>query len=137
MSEDKDNPKWAKWVIIILVIAILVVILWILLRPKESYVSGGDQNSKIVSLQCKMGESEDAFFVSPMAKSVTHEIRETFKDGEAENISYTFYGVYDSEQTAETINASLHGQYNKYMGKHSISQQSLNPDFATIGNDLN
>lgn len=136
MTEKKQIPVWIKWLIILCVIAVIVFIAWWFLRPKQTDVQSEDQTDKTVSLQCEVSDIDGAFFESSTAQKITHEIRATFKNDKIDKMSYTFYGVYNSHSVAENVNAILHGQYNKYMGEQGLSQQSLNPDFATIGDDL-
>ena len=135
-KENKTKSKWIKPTIIIMIPVVIVLLLWLWLRPKETHISGGEQTSNIASLKCSIGSSEDAFFQSASASNIKHEIRNTFKDNQIANISYIFNATYPSKSAAETANAVLHGQYNKYMGSNNISGQSLHPDFATIDTEV-
>ena len=138
MSEksSKKIPGWLKWLLFAIFIIIIIMIIWLIFRPKESHTSSNVAGEKIILLKCKSENPEDAFFETFSAKESTHEIRATFKDDKIDKISYIFEAKYDSLKAAEAANASLHGQYNKYMGEYGLSEQSLNPNFAVIDDSI-
>lgn len=140
MSEDKDkkNNGWVKWVITLIIIAAIVILLWFLLRGKEDYITNDVNEVNISSLECAAaGDAvEGAFFTSVSAETTRHELKSTFREDKIDNMSYSFYATYESEAQTETAEANLHGQYNKYMGEKSMSQQSLNPNFSNLGDEL-
>lgn len=120
--------KWLWWVLIIIAI---IVILWLLLRGRTSYTTTGDRRTKVTFLSCESSSVEDPFFVSPYAKTFTHEVKATFSSDDLADITYAYDATYESTAIAETANSRMHGDYNIYMGEHDLPQESLIPNFAT------
>lgn len=136
MSEQEQKKSGiVKWVGLILIIIIIVVIIW-LLRPKESYTPGEDRVTRVGSLECSGVNVADPFFISETAQNSTHEIKSTFKNNRLEDALYTFISTYNSADAVEAANASLHAEYNTYMGKNFTNPEILTPVFSNIKSKL-
>ena len=123
----------------IAVVAIAALVAWGLysfFNGNETYVSGGNEGESVSALDCKATAVSNPFFVSNTAQSVTHEIKVTFADGKANKLSYNYYGTYETPALAETANATLHADYNIYMGENGLSAERLYPTFVAVDNTV-
>lgn len=135
MVEKKGFPGWLKWTIIVITVALIVFVFWWLMRPKETYTSNSIDASKADALVCKIDDIDDVFFESEYAISDRHEIKAMFEEDKLSSLSYSYYGSFESNDVAKTVDATMHGKYNKYLGERSLSQNSLNPVFSVMEND--
>ena len=146
MEDSVENTKSKKTkksghtglivgVIVFLAVAVGVTMLLLqLFKGIETHESTSGGNESIGSLYCEATNPVDAFFTSTRAQNTKHEIKITFRGDTADKISYTYTGTYETEALAEQDNATLHANYNIYMGEHKVSAESLTPAFSTIEN---
>lgn len=135
MSEKRKFSGWLKGVLLVVIVAVLIVLVWLFLRPKETYTSAPITASKMQALTCASTDMKEAFFGFDYAISNRHEIKVMFGEERANSISYNYYGSFESNDIAKTADSSMHGKYNKYLGERNLSQQSLNPVFAVMDKD--
>ncbi|MBR2543665.1 hypothetical protein IKF03_03700 [Candidatus Saccharibacteria bacterium] len=135
MAEEKKNNIW-WWVIAGLGAVVLVLVLIFLLQGKENYIAGGEQMTRVGSLNCSISHSEEAFFQSETVQRYTHEVRAIYRGDKLEDISYTYNGTYASPEAVEDASAILHAKYNKYMGENGVNPESLTPQFSNLKSKL-
>ena len=135
VKEKKNKIGW--WVILAVVIIVILATFVILLsQGEENYTSGDERTTKINALDCANSNTQEAFFSSDSAQRYTHEIRATFRNDRIENIAYIYEGTYSSTSAAESASATLHADYNIYMGGKKANPESLNPNFSDVKSKL-
>ena len=143
MTEPEKRPKnkklmssMATWIVVIAVSIGLSVAVSMLFRGEETYTSTGATETAIKSLVCNATDPENPFFISRIAENYNHEIKVTYRDEMADKIFYVYGGSYVSNNVASTAEATLHADYNKYMGDNEVYQESLYPTFSVVDNKL-
>ena len=140
MEEKKYRSLATKLLIAALLLAVVAGIAWLLTSQTETRVSRKVGENEYGSLECTIGSMNEelAPVIEPkdLGESMKYSIRMLFENGELSSISYTFDGVYAAETVAENVRASLHADYNKYMGNNGVSAESLNPVFMHDGHDV-
>ena len=104
-------------------------------KGKETYTSNSGADYAIGFLDCKANNAVEPFFTSDVATSSYHEIKITFSDKGPDKIFYNYFGEFPSYESAETENARLHADYNKYMGKR-VDPNILTPNFSRVDNTV-
>lgn len=135
-NHDKQNTKWLGWLIALVVVIAIILICWFLFRGKETYISEAYESEKTEAIECENSSPSDAFFNYPNTESVSHTIKSTFRDNKLKKIFYNYDATFGSDSVANTANATLHGQYNKYMAEKSLNPDSLKPTFSNSGNTV-
>lgn len=101
----------------------------------EKTIKENNNVTKIDYLYCQGDNLEDAFFKDSSQLLAKHEIKYTFSDGKPDKISYTYTGTFDSSDSAKATMSFLHADYNNYMGKAGIYQESLYPSWNVVESD--
>lgn len=127
----KEQKKIIDIGILILIIGIILMIIWILSFKKESVSTTEPQNNNYASLECTSSSPTNPFFTSTTVQRFTHEIKVLFSDQKIKEISYRYDGTYNSNEAAESAKAHLHAEYNKYMARNGVYEETLNPVFST------
>lgn len=137
MSNDSENKKheWKGLLVgvFVVILVLLIVFCWFLLQGKETHISEEPNSGTSTAIECSGNDIEDAFFVNSDGAS-SHTVKGFFVDGKLKKISYNYDAEYSSDEAAETANAVLHGNYNKYMASESLNPESLIPTFSNNGN---
>ena len=143
MTELEKKSKKKKlissistWIVIIATSIGLGAVAFMLFRGEETHISTNTAETVIKSLVCNAASPKNPFFVSETAENYNHEIKVTYRGETADRISYVYDGVYVSNSVADTAGASLHADYNIYMGENGVYQESLYPTFSVVDNKL-
>lgn len=115
-------------------IAGIIILLIFLLHGNETLFSEQSSNVQMSALYCNASEPEHPFFTVDTAVETLHEIKVIFRAEQTYRISYNYYGTFTNRVNAEKAAALLHGDYNIYMGQHSMNAEMLFPTF--INSDL-
>ncbi len=131
MSEkEKNNSAIVRILAIIVLVGLIIMVAWILSNGKETRetteVGQGDYNA----LTCTSSTVENAFFASSDAQRFSHEVKVLFYGESLKELSYRYDGTFSSNSVAENVEAWMHADYNMYMGKNGVYQESLNPVFS-------
>ena len=132
----KTQNSRMKWLILAIIVVALLILLYLLLNKKETYISNGGTVKKIASISCVSKDPENSFFSPEQEGDVEHTVKATFKNGKPDKISYDFNGLYGSNNIAESIEATIHADYNIYMGEKGLSASLLGPSFSVSGNNV-
>lgn len=119
---------------VVALVAFLVFCIFAL-KGEETYTSNSDADYTIGFLDCRASDVIDPFFVSDAAMDFYHEIKITFSNNNPDKIFYNYFGKFSSYESAETENARLHADYNKYMGKR-VDPNVLTPNFSRVDNTV-
>ena len=128
--------NYIKFGFVIAIGAVLAVILILYLSAgKEIRTSSFDTDSVVEFLDCETTSIDNAFFASDIAINSHHEIKVTFSNNDPDKISYSYFGEFLSDDIAETENAKMHANYNKYMGA-TVDPNVLTPTFSRVNNTV-
>ena len=138
--EKGKSKSWSKdRIMTIIAVSFLVIIagflLFVFLNRSETTSSDGGSGSSVGALDCKATSPVGPFFVSENALTSEHEVKVTFLRDVVDKLSYNYYGTFASEGVAENVRTNLHANYNIYMGKYNLNQESLSPTFTYNGNN--
>ena len=140
LEKKSKNKKMASLIatgIVIIAVSIgLGAAVFMLFRGEETHISTNTAETIIKSLVCNAANPKNPFFISETAENYNHEIKVTYRGETADKISYMYDGVYVSNSVADTAGASLHADYNIYMGENGVYQESLYPTFSVVDNKL-
>ena len=123
--ERGKNFKIYAIIITCFVLGGLATFLSILFTEKRSYTSENKDTGIIDVLSCSKEQSGGSFFVPKDAISYTHEVEVTFRNNEADKISYSYYGQYINEDIAESENARFNADYDIYMGNINVADRNV------------
>ena len=138
MIENKKKTRaWVGWWITAIVMVALALVIAVVFRTEETYVSGGETTVNISSVECVSSTAETLLFDSKDAQRVENEIKMTFKSDYLDNISYNYTGTFNNNESAEVMKSNFHANYNMYMGKNNVDPEILNPIFADIKTKVN
>ena len=120
------------------VVAVVTAVLLVnLFSTKETYKTNSDTTTTVLSLHCKnVTTPEGAFFHSDGAAKELTEVKFTFKDGEADKMSFTYTGNYADKATATKTSSEMHAKYNLYMDSTDVKFSDLSPNFSVIDNQI-
>lgn len=122
--------------VVFIVFAVFVAFLFSILNSKETRMSVDGGVDSVALLYCKSDTVLEPFFTSLDVTSYSHEIKVTFTNGKPDKISYNYYGKYNDDSAAMSASSALHAEYNIYMGKNNVYQETLYPTFVATGQDL-
>lgn len=151
MEKKKKDSKntYINIVIALLVVAVLAAVLSVLFSKKETKTIEEKEDTVVGALYCVASNPKDPFFAPESAVEGKHEVKITFRSSKADKFAYNYYGVHDSENTADHARSEMHADYNIYMSENGIDQGTLTPVFnydntksiinlfAANGNSLN
>lgn len=135
MSESKDKKQnHNKVIVFFILIAMIAIILYIFTNGRETHIKNSGNSYSIEILYCFNNNPAHSFFSDNNIIDNKHEIKITYRKNEANNISYTYTGVFSSKEKADNVNAILHAKYNTYMGQYNLSPTILGPVFSVVEN---
>lgn len=137
-DSDEKLKKW-KWVVSIVTILIVISCTvggFFLFRGSETRETANKESYAITALVCKANSPEAAFFSSNLANSVVHTVKITFKDDNADKISYSYEGKFENAEKAESIKTSFHIKYNSDMNENGLDPEGLTPSFVATDNTV-
>lgn len=136
MTSRKTYKIMAVTISTIAILLLLTSITIIVFSPREERITGDANIVNIAALYCQSKITEQSFFEKTTEKSVLHEIKVTLKDGKADQIDYTYHGVFESTKEAEEAEAVYQFAYGNYLGKNGLSITYLSPSFSVLDNEL-
>ena len=141
VEEKKIGSLTIKILLLVLILAVVAGITWLLTNQIETRISKKVEENEYRLLECTIGSMTEELspVIEPkeLGESMGYDIKMVFENGELSKVSYTFEGVYASTQMAEKVRATLHADYNKYMGNSGIDAGILNPVFTYNKNNVN
>ena len=136
-KKNKHNAKMLGWSVFLMLLAVgLLVFFMILFNSKEVKESSSKQNVETKALYCEAENPDNAFFSTGSVNVAKNVLKIIFHDESPSKISYNYYGEYSNDDAAENASASLHADYNIYMGEHNANAESLYPTFVSNGPSL-
>ena len=130
MTEKKTGL--VGWGIALVVMILLAIGIAVVFRSEETYISGGDTTTRMVSAECVATDRvEDFFFSNKNAQRLSVKIKMIFKESVLDNISFDSEGTYNNNDDAETATAKLHADYNIYMADEGVNPEIYNPVFSS------
>lgn len=136
-KKNKHNGKMLGWSVFLMLLAVgLLVFFMILFNGKEAKESSNKQNVETKALYCDAENPDNAFFSTGLVNVAKNVLKIIFHDEFPSKISYNYYGEYSNDDAAENASASLHADYNIYMGEHNADAESLYPTFVSTGPNL-
>ena len=107
---------------------------FLMFNGSETRTSATEISHPVDALICKSTNPEGGFFKLPDNTESKHEIKITYEDGQSKKISYSLNNTFDDETAAKNNVASLHADYNIYMGENNLNVNTLSPSFVSSGN---
>lgn len=128
MNKKENND--IKYAIIILCLAAFVVGMSFLFQEKTTVTSAEKDLDSVSPIICKSVKPSFRSFVEDTANSASYTIKYTFKNGQADKVSFTYNGSYSSSEDARYADARAHADYNIYMSGTSQSPEAFSPSFS-------
>lgn len=117
--------------IIVAAIITFVVLLW----PKEVRTSiDSSGTTSIASLICESGYYPGAFFSDAEAKSQQYTIKVTYQDNKFSKVSFSYVGIFDTNEKADAAESKMHAKFNLYMYDYSLDPEKYDPKFRNLEN---
>lgn len=135
-KEYRNNNIWIALGLFALLMIIGVVVMFFLINKNETRISEEYEIAKRITVQCESGAQEDAFFSDDREQDVKNIIKILFVNDRVERLFYDYEGRFDSEGVASTVNATMHGKYNKFMSGKGMNPDSLKPTFQNSENKV-
>ena len=112
--------------------AILVVFLW----PREVRTSESlDEPTSIASLVCETDYMVQPFFSDTAAKTQRYVIKTTYQDGEFSNVSFSYVGIFGSDEEADAAESKMHAKFNLFMYDYNLDPEKYDPNFRNLENE--
>lgn len=135
-SSKRAKQVWSLVAVIIVVVAVIVALVLIgnlVFKNQEQRISSNEGQTVVRSMDCVAKQPQDAFFQDELATEAEHEIKVTYRNNDANKISYVYDGEYATFNDAEDAEAKLHADYNIYMKDLA---DSFSPNFSVIEDEL-
>ena len=136
MKKDKKQAGLFIGAITILILLIGVALVFLFGSSTETRISGNMAYVSTDALVCESGARGDAFFRNDGAQVEYNKIKVLFTDNHPEQLSYYYFGRFDSEAAADSHEASFHSKYNKYLSENNFPQVKLVTTFAHVDNEV-
>ena len=135
MVDEKKKNNNLFWLLLLPVFAgIFGIVLYFLLNVKETRITEDIEFTEPVTVRCESNKIEEGFFVNDSEDSSSHIVKLVFENNKLERLFYNYEAVFSSGELAESMNARLHGKYNKYMANLSLDPDTLKPTFSSNDN---
>lgn len=134
-QKPKKRAQWALLSITIIASSMLVTFLissW--LSGRTTNVSAEDNIETTSYLSCSTNSTHHLFFKPENMVSAEQLLKITFKNDRPNDVNYDFKSTFASSDWAKQADASMHAQYNIYMGDQGANAESLTPLFDHIDN---
>lgn len=129
----QNNNLWK--IIMAIILALLVgIIVYIFTYQNTTISQKNISNDKYEILMCERYDQEkDDIITTENLISVKEELRATFTGDRLNDVSFTYYGEYDSEVEAKGNSANMMADFDQYMGRTGGSRSLYNPHHSYDG----
>ena len=140
MEEGKKKNKTPILAISVLIgmIAIIIIILIFVLNGSEKHISEDNTTSaKQEVLHCTASTPLNPFFeATHNASGVKYDLKVLFEDSKVNTATFSYKATFNSNDIAKSEISKMHWNYDDFMGKTSIHQESLTPVFGEYNNEI-
>ncbi len=119
----------AKVCVLVALFALVMAIVVVALSGKETYNSATYNEDELKTLYCEAGELEGGLFNFDDASGVKNIVKYVYGGDNILRLSYTYTANFELESVAKARLATMHADYNEYMGKTDVYFDSLSPAF--------
>lgn len=137
MSNEVKKARYKLIGFILMILAVVTgIVVFLLINKKETYVKMEAWQEKTEAIVCSARSLDGAFFEPENVNMVENKIKIIFSNDKMDKLSYSYNGVYRSNDLAVSDEAVLHAQYNKYMGENGRALEDLSPAYSVVGSKV-